>query len=122
MAKILAGISFPFRIENQGLPAQALGTDVIKSCLVTLLKTEKGSRVMRPTLGTNLKKLLFENSGPFLSSLIRREIITAVRNELPMVQISQIDIKELDHSVFVDIQYFIYGIPDQVSTDLPRAA
>lgn len=113
MSHILAGISFPFRVQNNGLPAPAFGTDVVRYALIVLLKTRKGSRVMRPTLGTDLYKVLFEAQGPFLQSLVQREIITAVKNELPQVRIENIDVSEDGKKLVVNVQYSIQGVRDE---------
>lgn len=116
MANNVYGISYPFRVEGAGLPAKAIGRDVVKSALIMLLKTAKGVRVMRPTLGTNLQRLLFENVGPLLNPLIEREILTAVRDELPMVEITSININNDNHKVSVNIFYDIQGVADETGS------
>lgn len=110
---MIRGISWPFRIANNGLPAPAQGTDAIRSALVLLLKTPKGSRVMRPELGTNLNRLLFETQGPFLQALVRREILSAVSDFLPQVRISDIVIQEDGPVLRLNIFYVIQGVEDQ---------
>ena len=112
-AKILSGISYPFRIEDNGLPAPAKGVDAIRASLVVLLKTPKRSRVMRPNLGTDLSRLIFENQGPFLLSLVRREILTAVLNYLPQVNIEKIDFMEDNKKLQVNVFYTIQGVKDE---------
>lgn len=116
MANNIYGISYPFRVEGAGLPSKAVGLDVIKSALIVLLKTAKGSRVMRPTLGTNLNQLLFENVGPLLHPLIEREILTAIRDELPMVEVTDININDDDHKVTVNIFYIVQGVADSTGS------
>lgn len=111
--RLLAGVSWPFRIESQGLPAPAKGREVVRSALIVLLKTNAGSRVRRPTLGTNIQRLLFENQGPILQSLIRREILTTVNDFLPQVTIDSIVFKEEGYKLIVNIVYSIQGVQDQ---------
>jgi phage baseplate assembly protein W len=113
LANNIYGISYPFRVEGAGLPAKAVGRDVIKSALITLLKTPKGSRVMRPTLGTNIHKLLFENVGPLLHPLIEREILTAIRDELPMVVVTGINMNDDNNKVTVNIFYQVQGVSEE---------
>jgi phage baseplate assembly protein W len=113
MAFILAGISFPFRIEGGGLPAAAKGTDVVRAALIVLLRTPKASRVMRPTLGTDIQSLIFENQGPVLRSLIQREIFSAVNDFLPQVKIRALDFVEDEHKIQVNVQYVVQGVTDQ---------
>jgi phage baseplate assembly protein W len=117
MAKtILSGISFPFRISKKGLPAEAKGTDVIRSALIVLLRTGKRKRVMRPTLGTSIRELLFETNGPIQQSLVRREILSLVSNFLPEVKITEITFKtdrNDEHKLEVNIAYVIQGVQDE---------
>lgn len=113
MPNILAGISYPFRVEGAGLPAQAFGTDVVRSALVMLLRTNRRSRVMRPELGPDLLSLIFEVNSPALADIIRREILTAVGNELPMVNIVKIDVYDDSKVVRVNVLYVIQGVIDE---------
>lgn len=110
---ILAGISFPFRIEGQGLPAAAKGTEVIRSALIVLMKTGKGSRVMRPTLGNSLQRLVFEISGPPLRALITRELLNSIADNLPQVVVVALDYIENNTVVQVNLSYIIQGVQDE---------
>lgn len=113
MANILAGIAWPFRIADNGLPGYAKGTNVIRSALILLLRTPARSRVMRPDLGTNLQRLVFETEGPFLQALVHREILIAINNYLPMVKVIDIFFKETGSTIQVNIRYDIQGILDE---------
>jgi phage baseplate assembly protein W len=113
MASVLAGISWPFRIEGNGLPASAKGTEVIKSSLTVLLRTPKGCRVMRPTLGVSIQKLVFENQGPALQSMIQREILAGIANFLPQVVVRKLDFSEDEHKIQVNVTYSVQGVTDQ---------
>lgn len=113
MAFVLAGISWPFRIEGAGLPAAAKGTDVIKSALSVLLKTQKGSRVMQPALGVGLQRLIFENQGPALQSMIQREILAGIANFLPQVSVRSLDFVEDEHKIQVNVTYVVQGVTDE---------
>lgn len=118
---VIAGVSYPFRIEGGGLPAQATGIDVIRSALIVLLLTPIGSRVMRPTLGTNLYALVFEATGDLLRAMIVREITTTVAEWLPQVVVRDIQVVEQDKTVDVNVEYSIQGITDQTGIlSIPR--
>ena len=113
MPFVLSGISYPLRIEGGGLPAVAKGTDVIKSALTVLMRTNKGSRVMRPTLGTNLQRLIFENQGPVMQSLVQREVLLAISNFLPQVVVKAMDFVEDNRRIQVNVRYVVQGVLDQ---------
>lgn len=114
MAKILAGISYPFRKEGKGVPKEAKGGDVVKSDLIALLKKRKRTSVMNPTLGVGLMDLIFENMGPVLRAKITRDIAMNVAQFMPHVQIIDILISE-DESlrlVSVEVIYSYQGVID----------
>lgn len=113
MANVIAGIAFPFQAQGQGLPKPAFGTDLIRSALIVLVRTKKRSRVMNPDVGTNLHRLIFEDEGPVLRTLILRELSSAIASQLPMVTLVSLDFKETGKVVQVNVKYTIQGILDQ---------
>jgi phage baseplate assembly protein W len=115
-ATVLAGIAFPFQTVGQGLPQAAFGINVINSALIVLINTKKRSRVMNPTVGTNLHKLIFEDLGPTTQSLMTRELASAIGSQLPMVQINAIQYQVIPSNpkvVRVNVQYTVQGIANQ---------
>lgn len=113
---LTAGIAFPFQNQGSGLPAAALGTDVYRYALILLLKTRKRSRVMNPSVGTNLNQLIFESIGAKTFSFIRREISVSISSQLPQVQIVSILINQdpvNQNTIQVNVQYNIQGVADQ---------
>jgi len=110
---ILAGISFPYRLQGGGIPAAATGTEVVRSALIVLLRTPKRSRVMRPTLGNSFQRIIFETQGPPMRALIQRELLTSIANFLPQVVVTGLDFKEDDHKIQVNVKYLIQGVQDQ---------
>lgn len=108
--KDVAGIQYPFVQYGQGLPFGVKGPDVYASALFCLLRTNQRSRVMRPTLGTRIQKLIFDTNGPLLKNLITKEILETVGSELPEVLIVGLNIEDSDHSVDVSINYLIQGV------------
>lgn len=109
---ILAGISFPYRLQGGGIPAAAMGTEVVRSALIVLLRTPKRTRVMRPTLGNNFQRIIFETEGPPMRALIQRELLTSIANFLPQVVVVALDFTETDTLVQVNIRYLIQGVQD----------
>jgi phage baseplate assembly protein W len=114
---ILAGISFPFRIQGNGLPASAMGVEVIRSALILLLRTRQRTRVMRPSVGMLLHTYIFEDNDSVLQSLITREILTQIGTQLPMVDVQDIQYTQAlnndQHNIMVNVIYIVQGIVDQ---------
>lgn len=110
---MLAGISFPFRLEGRGIPASARGRAAIRSCLIALLRTPRRSRVMRPELGVDLQSILFEDAGPITAEILKEQIAESISTYLPQVKIIYIEVKTEDKKFTVNIRYSTQGILDE---------
>jgi phage baseplate assembly protein W len=89
------GIYFPFQDSMEGrylMPTQTTN-DEIRSNLIHLLLTRKGTRYFLPDFGTRLYEYIFEPlDGPTFSD-IESEIRDSVGQYLPGIKITNIDIK-----------------------------
>ena len=65
---------------------------ILESSVKMLLLTAKGDRVMEPTYGTNIRKLLFEANISNTESLIREEIISAFALWEPRVDLIDMNV------------------------------
>jgi len=92
---ITYGINFPFRDSYDGkyFDLSIVNDEEIRSNLIHLLLTRKGSRYYLPDFGTRLMEYIFEPlDGPTFSE-IESEIRTSVEEYLPGVTVTNIDIK-----------------------------
>jgi uncharacterized protein len=53
------GFAYPMRLSPAGGVAQSRHTQKIQESIRVILGTQHGERLMRPTFGSNLKRLLF---------------------------------------------------------------
>lgn len=72
----------------------------IKSNLIHLLLTKKGSRFMLPGFGTNLHQYLFEPLDEITVSKIENEIYDAVEKYIPNLKVDKIIIMRLGEDGF----------------------
>jgi phage baseplate assembly protein W len=92
---ITYGINFPFQDSMVGkyLMTTQSTDDEIRSSLIHLLLTRKGSRYFLPDFGTRLYEYIFEPlDGPTFSE-IESEIRDSVGQYLPGIKITDIEIK-----------------------------
>ena len=68
--------------------------DAVKQNIISLLKTEKGERVLQPTLGLGLKKNLFENFTEELQLVLQEDITNAFRTWLPYVTLRSLNVEQ----------------------------
>lgn len=88
------GIIFPFRDSTDGkyLELSKYTNDEIRSNLIHLLLTKKGSRYYLPDFGTRLYEFIFEPiDGPTFGS-IESDIRDSVEKYIPQLQIKNISI------------------------------
>lgn len=92
---IFIGIDLPFQKSdsNEGWFKSTKTTfDAVKNNIKLLLLTEKGQRIMQPSLGLNLKKYLFEPITQDIVSNIENEIYNSFSFWLPYVNIMELKI------------------------------
>jgi phage baseplate assembly protein W len=86
----------------------ATGNDiqVLKSSVKMLLITAKGERVMQPTYGTSLRRIVFEPNTSSISTVIRQEIDEALIQFEPRVVLDSFDVQRLSNrDVMVKAQF-----------------
>lgn len=93
---ITYGINFPFVDSYVGkyLDASSSGEEEVRSNLVHLLLTKKGTRYFLPDFGTRLYEYIFEPlDGPTFSE-IEDEIRTSVEKYMPGILVTNISITD----------------------------
>ena len=87
---VFIGIDLPFRKSdgNEGWFKSTKTTfEAVRNNVKSLLLTERGERMMQPSLGLNLKKYLFEPLNDDLKLTIENEIFETFNFWLPFVNI-----------------------------------
>jgi phage baseplate assembly protein W len=99
------GLSFPFRDSVRGdyLELTELQSQEIKSDLIHLLLTRKGSRYFLPAFGTRLYEFLFEPFDGLTFSAIESDIRDAIENFMPNLLVNSLTIEPADPQQELDI-------------------
>ena len=102
---ITYGLNFPFRDSRRGdyLELTELESQQVKSDLIHLLLTRKGSRYYLPDFGTRLYEFLFEPFDGLTFDAIESDIRDAVQTYMPNLLLNQITITPADPMEEVDI-------------------
>jgi phage baseplate assembly protein W len=92
------GIKFPFTQSSEGffLGLNSNPDAEVRSNLMHLIMTQKGSRYFLPDFGTNLMRFLFEPLDSGTISSIDKEIRKSVAKYIPNLVINNIEIKNMD--------------------------
>jgi len=75
-SNVAIGVGLPFNAASGGFKLNYVTEDQIHSNLKNLLLTMKGERVMHPTFGTDLYKLMFE---PGAESILEEQATTTIQ-------------------------------------------
>ena len=106
-----SGWSFPPTFEPEGRNVRMLSNvKDIESSLEILLSTRLGERVLNPTYGCNLDRLVFENLDTSLKTFMADRITTAILYHEPRISVEKIDFSssdELSGVVLIEIEYFV---------------
>ena len=99
------GLNFPFRDSRRGdyLELTELESQQIKSDLIHLLLTRKGSRYYLPDFGTRLYEFLFEPFDGLTFNAIESDIRDAVSTYMPNLLLNNITIEPADPMEEIDI-------------------
>ena len=91
----LTGLLYPVPTNpKNGYFSKMSGLSLVRSNLSSLVKTERGERFMRPDYGCNLRKFLMEPLDEVTFSLIKEEIVTAIRRYLTTVKVGKLQVFE----------------------------
>jgi phage baseplate assembly protein W len=112
------GINFPFRdsFEGKYLDLSVSNDEEVRSNLIHLLLTRKGSRYYLPDFGTRLYEFIFEPlDGPTFSD-IESEIRESVSEYMPNLTITNISIKpasegEENKGTFIENDERVFRVP-----------
>jgi phage baseplate assembly protein W len=123
------GINFPLRDSEEGFYVKLTVTDkeAVKSNLLHLLLTKKGSRLYRPEFGTDIWKYLFEPMDVTTLESIQNEIVLAVQTNFMGINIDNVVVtpnyEDLAVNIRMDFSYnegfFTYR--DDLNLTLPRS-
>jgi phage baseplate assembly protein W len=96
------------------------GEDAIKRSIRNLIMTNFYDKPFRPGVGSNVTKLLFENSTPIVKNLISDAITEMVNNYEPRIRIRKIDVNfsEADNAYNITIFFTIVNTSQPVTINL----
>ena len=83
--------------------------DSVKQSLMNLLQTNYYERPYNPTIGTSIRKLLFEQMSPASFSAVKRQIVNCINNHEPRVSLLDVAISGDDSNgyLYITILYTI---------------
>lgn len=100
-----------------GTTVIAEGVQAIRDDLINLLTISKGEAFFDPNVGSNLESYVFELNDFALRDMIRRDITIGITENLPEVEVEDVNITQYADKVEIYVKYKIIslGIYDTVT-------
>ena len=112
-AKIYRDLDLDFQKNTATSDIQKLSdVEAVKRSVRNLINTNHYERPFQPDLGSNIRRLLFENADSITASLLEREIQQTIENFEPRARVKDIRvIAKFDENGFqVELTFFIVNV------------
>jgi len=117
------GISIPFKFTKRGYPESCVDEKCLHDSVFTILSTIPGERVMRPTFGSYLRFILFENINRITGLRARTEVFRAIRLWESRVSVQDVLFELEDTRITIHVSWAnAGGLLATTSLALPRSA
>jgi phage baseplate assembly protein W len=101
-------IAFPFHVGDRGRTASASAADHVRQLVEQLVFTAPGERVMRPTLGSGLMRLVHEPARSELAAATQTLVQGALQQWLAdLIDVQSVDVDADESSVLVTVVYVV---------------
>jgi phage baseplate assembly protein W len=89
----------------------------VVNSIKNLVSTNHYEKPFNPSFGSNLRRLLFENTDKFTASLIEREIVEVIKNYEPRATVSSVIVSpRVDENGFnVQLEFYVVNITDPLT-------
>lgn len=100
--------------------AMKLNEDSVKDALRNLMLTEKGERLFQPTIGSDIRKSLFDNMTPATVKLIEQNVRNTINNFEPRVTVIDVVVTpEYDnYRVKIDITFYVRNVQSPITVSI----
>jgi len=107
-------LSFPFRVGEDGqTAAPASFEEHLKEEIVQLVLTGIGERLFQPDLGTNVRRLVFENLDEVTAGITKSTISQALSRWLGhRAEMDELIVETEGSTLSVDLRYRVAGTTD----------
>lgn len=94
--------------------------DAVKESIKNLILTDRGERLMQPTLGGNINAMLFENITPATLTLIEDQVRTTLDLYEPRAEVLSVNVTSNidDNTVRISITFYITNVQQPIDLDV----
>lgn len=94
--------------------------DAVRESIKNLILTDRGERLMQPSLGGNISAMLFENLTPSVLKLIEDQVRTTIKLYEPRAELQNVAVTSNidDNTVKVKITFYIKNVEQPIDLDV----
>jgi uncharacterized protein len=117
----MSQIAFPFHVSDRGRTAEASEADHVRQLVEQLVFTAPGERVMRPTLGSGLMRLVHEPARAELAAATQMLVQGALQQWLgDVVEVEAVEVRGDESLLEVTVRYTIRRTQERRSDTFRR--
>ena len=105
-----AGWGAPMGVDGRGGIGLVSGDRAVERSILSILRTAKGERRMRPQFGCGIHDLVFAPNDPTTAGLIQSQVLEALGWWEPRISVASVDVEpdsEDDGLLLIEIRYVI---------------
>jgi len=97
--------------------ARNTNEEAVKEAIKNLLLTDKGERLFQPTLGGDIRRLLFDNITPASLIVIKEVVRETIENHEPRADLIGVDVKSAvdDNSIQITVIFNVINSEEDVT-------
>jgi phage baseplate assembly protein W len=117
--KNIFGVAFPMMKQGiGGYVAQNENLRSLRDCVIQLIMTGRGARVMRPDFGTDLRASVFEQFTDDLIDTLRSQILETISKYEPRVIVKRISLTPDYENHTLKVELYITSKDDLLNGEL----
>jgi phage baseplate assembly protein W len=106
------GFRFPLFPDREGKLGYVSGMNVVRQSIETILDTEPGERIMRPSFGCGLRRYLMAPNTLTTRTAMEEDITTALTAWEPRIELTKVSVVPDDNPVLVWIEISYVRLAD----------
>ena len=115
------GLNYPIRRSEDGyFDKTYTSIDEVKVNIINALATRKGERIMNPDFGSDLHRIIYEQTTVDLEEAVEEEIRNVVETWVPQATLNEISIERNSEkkALFTDIEFTTPFLPNNKKENL----
>lgn len=117
------GVNFPFKKIGKNIPGPSYDEEVIEQNIIQIITTPKGSRPMRPSVGSEIMSAVFESTDSVQLELLKSSLLHDLIDQEKRILIKSMIFGQKQNTLFITIYYIIPALAKnkKLSVGIPIA-